>query len=60
MKNCQLSLDELNSLIDCQQIQEAFDDITELAKTNDKDQLIQQQIYIENLISRTVLFSSAS
>jgi hypothetical protein len=60
LKNCQISLDELNSLVDCQQIQEAFDDIIQLAKTNDKDQLIQQQIYIENLISRTVLFTSSA
>jgi hypothetical protein len=59
LKNCQISLDELDALIDCQRIKEAFEVIIELAEENDKQQLYEQQIYIENLISRTVLFSSA-
>jgi hypothetical protein len=59
LKNCQNSLDELDSLINCQQLKEAFDGIVELAETKDKNQLLEQQLYIENLISRTVLFSSA-
>ncbi|CAF3561731.1 unnamed protein product [Rotaria sp. Silwood1] len=59
LENCQISLDELDSLIDCQYIKEAFEDIIELAKTGNKNELLEQQTYIENLLSRTVLFSSA-
>ncbi|CAF2631468.1 unnamed protein product [Rotaria sp. Silwood2] len=59
LKYCQISLDELDSLIDCQHIKEAFEDIVELAKTRNKNQLLEQQTYIENLLSRTVLFSCA-
>ncbi|CAF1433471.1 unnamed protein product [Rotaria sordida] len=56
--NCQISLDELDSLIDCQQIKEAFEDIIELTKTRNKNLLLEQQTYIENLLSRTVHLSS--
>jgi len=59
LKNCQISLDELESLIDCHQIKQAFEDIIQLANKQDKNQLYEQQIYIENLISRSVLLFSA-
>ncbi|CAF3349998.1 unnamed protein product [Rotaria socialis] len=59
LKNCQITLDELDSSIDCQEIRKAFEDIVESAKQRNKTQLIEQQIYIENLLSRSVLLSSA-
>jgi hypothetical protein len=59
LNQCQISLNELDSLIDCQKIKTAFDDIIQITKTLDKDRLHEQQIYIENLISHTVLSSSA-
>ena len=59
LKNCQISLDELDSLINCRQIKEAFENIIELVEERNKNKILEQQLYIENLLSRTVLFSSA-
>jgi hypothetical protein len=59
LKNCQIALDELNSLIDCRRINEAFEYTIELVNKQDKIQLLEQQTLMENLISQTVLFSSA-
>jgi hypothetical protein len=59
LKQCQIFLNELDSLIDCQKIKTAFDDMIQLTKTSDKNRLHIQQIYIENLISHTILLSSA-
>jgi len=57
LKNCQLSLDELQSLTDCLKLKQAFEYTIELAKKYDKNQLLQQQTFIAYLISRTVLSS---
>lgn len=59
LKHCQITLNELNKLIDCQEVRKAFEYIVELAKRGNKAQLIEHQTYIENLLSRTVLLSSA-
>ena len=59
LEQCQISLNELQSLIDCSPIKAAFDHFIQLAHNHEKNRLQDQQIYIENLISRTVLFSSA-
>ncbi|CAF0738334.1 unnamed protein product [Rotaria sordida] len=57
LKNCQISLNELNSLIDCSELKQAFEDTIELANKYDKNQLLQQQTFIAHLISRTILSS---
>jgi hypothetical protein len=57
LKNCQISLDELNNLTDCEQLKQAFQDTIQLAKNYEKNQLLQQQTFIAHLISRTVLSS---
>lgn len=57
--NCQILLDELDSFIDCQYIKKTFEALIELIRNGNKSELLEQQIYIENLLSRTVLFSSA-
>ncbi|CAF1069476.1 unnamed protein product [Rotaria sordida] len=57
LKNCQISLIELNSLIDCSELKQAFEDTIELANKYDKNQLLQQQTFIAHLISRTILSS---
>ena len=59
LKQCQISLNELDSIVDCQKIRVAFDDLIQFSKLHDKTRLHEQGIYIENLISHTVLFSSA-
>lgn len=59
LKQCQILFNELESLIDCYRIKQAFNDIIQLAEKQEKNQLYEQQLYIENLISRTILFSSA-
>ena len=59
LKQCQVALNELEGLIDCQQIKIAFDHLIQLANQFDKNRLSEQQTHIEKLISRTVVFSSA-
>ena len=57
LRNCQLSLDELDMLTDCSQLKQAFEYTIELANKHEKIQLLQQQTFIAHLISRTVLSS---
>jgi hypothetical protein len=57
LKNCQTALDELDKLIDCSQLKQAFNYSIELANKNEKHKLLQQQTYIAHLISHTVLSS---
>ncbi|CAF3564022.1 unnamed protein product [Rotaria socialis] len=58
LQNCQRYLNELNSLIDCTELKEAFQYSVELANKYEKNQLLQQQTFIAQLISRTILSSS--
>ncbi len=57
LKNCQIALDELQSLTDCSQLKQAFEYTIKLANKYEKNQLLQQQTFIAHLISRTVLSS---
>jgi hypothetical protein len=57
LRNCQICLDELNCLTDCSELKQAFEYTIELAKNQEKNQLLQQQTFIALLISRTVLSS---
>ncbi|CAF1235328.1 unnamed protein product [Rotaria sp. Silwood1] len=57
LKNCQISLNELDSLIDCSELKQAFEYTIELANNNEKHHLLQQQTFIAHLISRTLLSS---
>ncbi|CAF4352150.1 unnamed protein product, partial [Rotaria sp. Silwood2] len=57
LKNCQIILNELNSLIDCSKLKQAFKYTIELANKHEKNQLLQQQTFIAHLISRTLLSS---
>lgn len=59
IRECQIALNELNRMIDCQKINVAFDDLIQLAIHFDKYRLSEQHRYIEKLISQTVVFSSA-
>ncbi len=59
LENCQLSLNELESLINYQQIQQAFKDIIKSIKRRDRNQLMELQTYIENLVSRNLISSFA-
>ncbi|CAM4806795.1 unnamed protein product [Rotaria magnacalcarata] len=58
LQNCEKYLNELNSLIDCTELKEAFQYSVELANQYEKNQLLQQQTFIAQLISRTILSSS--
>ncbi|CAF0966762.1 unnamed protein product [Adineta steineri] len=55
LKNCQMSLDELNKLTDCSELKQAFEYTIQLANKQEKHRLLQQQTFIAHLISRTVL-----
>lgn len=59
LKQCQIALNELDGLIECQQINIAFDHVIQLANQFDKIRLSEQQTHIEKMISQTVVFSSA-
>ncbi|UJR32213.1 hypothetical protein I4U23_019678 [Adineta vaga] len=57
LKNCQLSLDELQMLTDCSELKRAFEKTIQLARKHQKNELLQQQTFLAKLISRTVLSS---
>ena len=58
IRECQITLNELDGLINCQKIRIVFDDLIQLAIHFDKDRLCDQHAYIEELMSQTVVFSS--
>ncbi|CAF0984029.1 unnamed protein product [Adineta ricciae] len=55
LKNCQKSLAELHMLTDCSELQRAFEETIQLARKQQKTELLQQQTILAHLISRTVL-----
>ena len=57
LKHCQTALDQLHIYTDCSQLKQAFDQTIDLANKKEKHQLLQQQTFIAQLISRTVLSS---
>lgn len=54
-RQCQIYLNELHRLTDCSELQRAFDESLVWANEGDKVRLLQQQTFIAQLISRTVL-----
>lgn len=56
-ENCRLSLDKLQLLTNCEELKQAFEYTVILANKYDKNQLLQQQTFIADLISRTILSS---
>ena len=59
LKQCQLSLDKLDSLIDCHEIKQIFNHLLLSTENYNKIQLNEQLNYIENLISH-IIYSSSS
>lgn len=57
LQHCRTALDQLHIYTDCTQLKQAFDHTIELANNKEKHQLLQQQTFIAQLISRTVLSS---
>jgi hypothetical protein len=57
LRNCQIALEQLEILTDCSELKQAFQYTIELATKHEKNQLLQQQTFIAQLISRTVLSS---
>lgn len=57
LKHCRTALDQLRGYTDCSQLKKAFDHTIELANNKEKHQLLQQQTFIAQLISRTILSS---
>ena len=57
LENCQISLNELNSLTDCSELKQAFEQTVKLANKCEKNQLLQHQTLIAQLITRTILLS---
>ena len=55
IKKCQFYLDKLNLLTNSIELKQAFDYTIELALKSEKNQLIQQQTFIAQLIARTIL-----
>ena len=60
LKQCQVLLIELNTVTDDRHINEAFDEIVQRARRpENSSQLREQQSYIEDLISRSILSNSS-
>lgn len=55
LKNCQKSLAELHMITDCSELQRAFEETIQLARKQQKTELLQQQTFLAHLISRTIL-----
>lgn len=57
LKHCRIALDQLRNYTDCSQLKKAFDHTIALANNKEKHLLLQQQTFIAQLISRTILSS---
>ena len=55
---CQLALDQLQSIGNYQEIKEEFEELIRLSHSRDTNRLIQQEKYIESLVTRRTVFSA--
>ncbi|CAF1322125.1 unnamed protein product [Adineta ricciae] len=55
---CQLALDQLQSIGNYREIKEEFEELIRLSHSRDTNRLIQQEKYIESLVSRMTVFSA--